>query len=182
MCGSCRFKTPHEHGSVSHSGARSFAFSLAPLCYTESGDCMNDSEIIGQVHNSMYQQLKKSGAAAPVQVLMDLGVLAEKDHDNWRHGRVDYLERVCKVNLHKLAFIMKQVRAYAKKQNLKPSWTYYKQWGRKGKPAMKLRFSKSGDEGIERQYATHYISPRLAGKKKQDAETEAGTDNGTDHV
>lgn len=128
---------------------------------------MNNGEIIGKVHNSMYQQLKKSGVAAPVQVLVDVGVLSPEDLERWRFGKVDYLERVCKVNLHKLAFIMKEVRAYARKNNLKASWTFYKQWGRKGKkPTVKLRFSKSGDENIERGYATHYISPHLAQQKK----------------
>lgn len=131
---------------------------------------MNNGEIIGKVHNSMYQQIQKTGMAAPVQVLMDLGYLSASDYENWRFGRVDYLERVCKVNLHKLSFIMKQVRAYARKNNLKPSWTFYKQWGRKEKkPAVKLRFSKYGDEGVERGYATHYISPKHAVAKKQPA-------------
>ena len=122
---------------------------------------MNNGEIIGKVHNSMYQQIKNNGMATPVQVLMDLGCLSKADYENWRFGRVDYLERVCKVNLHKLSFIMKHVRAYARKNNLKPSWTFYKQWGRKGKkPAVKLRFSKYNDEGVERGYATHYISQK----------------------
>jgi len=129
---------------------------------------MNNGEIIGQVHNSIYHQIQKTGMAVPVQVLMDLGVLSASDYENWRNGRVDYLERVCKVNLHKLAFIMKEVRAYARKNNLKPSWTFYKQWGRKGKkPSVKLRFSKSGDENIERNYATHYISPERMSALKQ---------------
>lgn len=120
---------------------------------------MNNGEIIGKVHNSIYQQIQKTGMATPVQVLIDLDVLSASDYENWRIGKVDYLERVCKVNLHKLSFIMKQVRAYAHKNNLKPSWTFYKQWSRKGKkPAIKLRFSKYGDEGVERGYATHYIS------------------------
>lgn len=132
---------------------------------------MNDGEIIGAVHNSMYRQIKKSGMATPVQVLVDLGCLSAADLENWRFGRVDYLERVCKVNLRKLSFIMKQVRGYASKNNLKPSWTFYKQWGREGKPALKLRFSKSGDEGVERGYATHYISPKwFDGHKKQAGE------------
>ena len=129
---------------------------------------MNNGEIIGKVHNSMYQQLKKSGVATPVQVLVDVGALSAEDLERWRFGKVDYLERVCKVNLHKLAFIIKEVRAYARKNNLKASWTFYKQWGRKGKtPAAKLRFSKTGDESIERGYATHYVSPTLTGKKKE---------------
>ena len=94
---------------------------------------MNRSEIIKKVHNSMYHQIKKTGMAAPVQVIIDLGYLSEADVDKWRFGKIDYLERVCKVNLIKLSFIMKEVRAYARKNDLKPSFTYYKQWGRKGK-------------------------------------------------
>ena len=110
----------------------------------------------------MYSQLQKDGVASPVQVLMDLGILSAEDYESWRFGSVDYLERVCRVNLHKLTFIMKEIRAYARKNNLKASWTFYKQWGRKGKkPSVKLRFSKSGDENIEKMYATQYISPKL---------------------
>lgn len=119
---------------------------------------MNNGDIISKVHNSMYCQLQKSGIATPVQVLIDLGYLSAADYERWRFGQVDYLERVCKVNLHKLAFVMKEIRAYARKNNLKASWTFYRQWGRKGKkPAVKLRFSKYGSEDVERGYATHYL-------------------------
>jgi len=129
---------------------------------------MNNGEIIGKVHNSMYQQIKKSGMATPVQVIIDLGYLSQADYDRWRFGKgVDYLERVCKVNLHKLSFIMKQVRAYARKNDLRPSWTFYKQWGRKGKKTIKLRFSKHGDEGVEKGYATHYVSAKRMAEIKQ---------------
>jgi len=129
---------------------------------------INNGEVIGKVHNSMYQQIKKSGMATPVQVLMDLCVLAAADYDRWRFGKVDYLERVCTVNPRKLSFIMKHVRTYANKNSLKPSFTFYKQWGLKGKkPIVKLRFSKNGDERIERSYATHYISIKHIEEKKR---------------
>ena len=134
---------------------------------------MNNGEIIGKVHNSMYQQIKKSGVATPVQVLMDVGVLSVSDYERWRFGQVDYLERVCKVNLHKLAFIMKEVRIYARKNELSGSWTFYKQWGRKGeRPAVKLRFSKHGDEGVERNYATHYIAKKHSDDKNHSIEND----------
>lgn len=129
---------------------------------------MNDKEIVGKVHNSMYHQLKANGVAVPAQVLMDVGVLAKTDYENWRFGKVDYLERVCKVNLRKLSAIMREVRAYARKNSLKPSWTFYNQWGRKGKKtSVLLRFSKSGDEQIERGYATHYVDVEQIAKLKQ---------------
>ena len=82
---------------------------------------MDKHNITGQIHNAMYQNIKKKGYAAPVDVLMDIGVLSEKDYDDWRFGRVDFLERVCHVNLRVLSGIMKEMRAYAAKNNLKPS-------------------------------------------------------------
>ncbi len=121
---------------------------------------MNNNEIMGKVHNSMCQQIQKIGIATPVQVLLDLGILSEEDYERWRFGKVDYLERVCKVNLSKLSFIMREIRSYATKNNLKFSWTFYKQWGQKKSPhAKQLRFSKSGGEDIEKAYATHYLNP-----------------------
>lgn len=121
---------------------------------------MNNNEMIGKIHNSMYQQIQKNGIAMPVQVLMDLNILSKVDYERWRFGKVDYLERVCKVNLSKLSFVMEQIRSYATENHLKGSQTFYKQWRQKQIPhAKKLRFSKSGNENIEKAYATHYISP-----------------------
>lgn len=94
---------------------------------------MNNGEIIGKVHDSMYHQIKATGMAVPVQVLMDLGILSKQDYEKWRFGKVDYLERVCKVNLSRLSSIMKEVRQYAAKNNLKESWSFYGQWGVKDK-------------------------------------------------
>ena len=130
---------------------------------------MNSNDMKGKIHNSMYQQLQKSGIAVPVQVLMDLDILSKEDYEQWRFGKVDYLERVCKVNLSKLSLIMREIRSYAAKNNLKASWTFYKQWGLKSLPhAKKLRFSKSGGEDIEKAYATHYIDPiRISELKNQ---------------
>ncbi len=59
--------------------------------------------------------------ATPVQVLIDLGYLSEADYERWRFGEIDHLERVVKVNLHEISFIIKQVRAYVKNDGLKPS-------------------------------------------------------------
>lgn len=117
----------------------------------------------------MYQQIQKNGIAVPVQVLMDLSILSKEDYERWRFGKVDYLERVCKVNLSKLSLIMRVIRSYAAKNHLKASWTFYKQWGLKSLPhAKKLRFSKSGGEDIEKAYATHYIDPgRISEMKNQ---------------
>lgn len=126
---------------------------------------MDKHNIKGQIHNSMYQNIRKKGFVAPVEVLMDIGVLSKQDYENWRFGRVVFLEKVCKVNLHKLSGIMKEMRSYAAKNNLKPSWTFYHQWGKH--KDRKLRFSKSNDEKIERSYATHFVEVKKIRELKQ---------------
>lgn len=121
---------------------------------------MNEKEVIGAVHNSMYHQLLENGYATAVQVLIDINVLSKEDYEKWRFGKVDYLERVCKVNLTRLGFILHLMQDYGKRQGLKESFTYYKRWGNKGKDTVKLSFSKSGNENVEKRYATHYVKSK----------------------
>lgn len=138
---------------------------------------MNDKELIGAVHSAMYHQCKDRGYAAPVDVLMDIGVLPKKKYEDWRFGKVSYLEGVCTVNLRKLSFIMHQMRVYAMKTGLKPSFCYYKQWGvnkKNGqghKPVIPLRFSKSGSPEIEKSYATHFVDLKRTAQRKVETKT-----------
>jgi len=111
------------------------------------------------------KKCKSRGFAAPVDVLMDIGVLDKKKYDDWRHGRVPYLEAVCSVNLHKLSEIMNVVRTYAAANGLKPSFTDYRQVGSKDR---KLRFSKTGNPAIEKAYATHYVVVNAALSRRGD--------------
>ena len=57
---------------------------------------------------------------------------------------------------------MKQIRRCAAKFECRPAFTVYKHKNQK------LRFSKSGDPGIEKHYSTHYVN--MAMKKKEPAE------------
>lgn len=131
---------------------------------------MNEKELTAKIHSSMYQQCKDRGYATPVDVLMDVGVLSKKSYEGWRFGRVPFLEKVCGVNLHKLSFIMGQIRSFARKNGYKESFTYYKQWGTKNRGGIKstipLRFSKSGNPDIERAYATHYLDEKRIAELK----------------
>ena len=139
---------------------------------------MTEKELIGKVHSAVYHQCQRRGYAAPVDVLMEVGVLPKQKYEDWRFGRVDYLERVCTVNLRKLSFIMHQMRLYAQKTGLKPSFCYYKRWGVKKKngqghkPVIPLRFSKSGDPEIERRYATHFVDTKQVERLKERHNTE----------
>ncbi len=138
---------------------------------------MNDGELTAKINSSMYHQCRNRGYAAPVDVLLDIGVLPKQKYEDWRFGRVTYLEGVCNVNLRRLSLIMHQIRVYAKQKNLKPSFCYYKRWGMKKKngqghrPVIPLRFSKSGNADIERWYATHWVDAvRIAELKAEQEE------------
>lgn len=145
---------------------------------------MTGNELTGKVNSSMYRQCQSRGYAAPVDVLIDVGILPKAKYEDWRHGRIDYLERACTVNLHKLSLVMHQMRVYAQKSNLKPSVTVYKQWavkkknGQGHKPVIRLRFSKSGDPEIEKSYSTHFLDTKKIAELKETSHPVE--DEGTD--
>ena len=139
---------------------------------------MNDHELTVKVHSAMYHQCKRRGYATSVDVLMDIGVLQKDKYEDWRFGRIPYLERVCIINLSKLSTIRHQMRVYAQKVGLKPSFCYYKQWGTKKKggqgrkPVVPLRFSKHGNPEIEKQYATHFVDSKRIAELKAEQKSE----------
>ena len=47
---------------------------------------MNEKEMIGKIHSSMYHQIQTRGYAAPVDVLIDTGILPKQ---NMRIGGLD---------------------------------------------------------------------------------------------
>ena len=102
---------------------------------------------------------------------MKLDYLSQSDYEHWRFQRVSPLERVLRVNLSRIKFIMKTVRRNSLNGHLQPSMTVYKSWG-KGKKTL-LQFSQSGDSSIEAAYATHFVRPQYV-----DA---ASTSNRSDH-
>lgn len=116
---------------------------------------MNKLELVKLVELKIKELLKEKVYVSVVELLMKLDYLSRSDYEQWRHGRIEYLEKVCKVNLSKLSFINKHLRQISNDLNLQKSWTYYKKYG-KGKKT-KLRFSKSNNEKIEEYYSTHHV-------------------------
>lgn len=116
---------------------------------------MNVMEIRKKTNAVAEELLHKKGYVAPVDVLIKMEVISVKDYEDWRFGRIPYLERVTKCGLGKLSTIMKELRSYRVNRNLKASWTSYKKWGKGRK--IDLRFSKSGLPEIEKAYATHLV-------------------------
>lgn len=98
-----------------------------------------------------------------IDVLVGIGWLAPRRVDEWRQGRVDYLERVVEAGLGNISTAMRVFRGWGQQRGLKPSETGYVARSRRRQP---LRFSKSGDPSIERAYRTHWVSPELSEAKR----------------
>ena len=101
--------------------------------------------------------LQREEVVSPVDVLVGMGLLTREHLEDWRRGRVPYLERVISGNLTRLSRLLRILRFYAHDINLVPSWTAYMRWG-KG-PKTRLRFTKTGDRKIEEVDATHFVRP-----------------------
>jgi len=116
---------------------------------------MNNAALEKEVKRLVHSNRYEKGYVCSIDVLMQLGYLSQGNYEDWRRGRVEYLEKVCKTNLGKLTFINRLIRTYAIELNLKSFWTFYNQFGKGIK--RRLRFSKSGDKKIEDNYSTHYV-------------------------
>lgn len=108
--------------------------------------------------------LGDQGHVSAVDVFVGLGWLTSGQVDQWRQGRVEYLERVTTANLHKLSSAMAMFRRWANAHGLTPSETAYVA---RTRDRRQLRFSASGDPAIERAYRTHWVSPKLSEAKRQ---------------
>jgi len=112
--------------------------------------------------------LDRNRFVAPIDVLAGLGWLHAEHAEAWRRGRVPYLERVTVASLGKLSRALRILRRWAELGGLQPRETIYISWTRS---RHRLRFTKTGDENLERAYRTHWISPELvAAKRRQPAE------------
>ena len=105
----------------------------------------------------MADLLARVKVVAPVDVLVAMDLLGPAKLEDWRQGRVPYLERVITCNLTRLSRLLRILRFHAHNLKLVPSVTVYLRWG-KG-PKQRLRFTKTGDPRIEEAYARHFVWP-----------------------
>ena len=126
---------------------------------------------------AVNQILSKGDVVTPIEVLVRMGILRQVQVEEWRRGRIPYLEKVIMGSLPRLSRLLRILKSHATDRGLKPSYTAYmlRKKGRK-RP---LRFSKTGDRGLEVAYATHFvrgakkgISPPAGGRKKPSPPTE----------
>lgn len=135
----------------------------------ETRDSRNDGRPAPSVEtfraDPLHQRIERAVAAiledgkvvAPVDVLVGMGLLTRDHLEDWRRGRVPYLERVVKCNLTRLSRVLRILRFHAHDLGLVPSLTTYARWG-KG-PRRRLRFTKNNDPKLEETYSRHFVWP-----------------------
>jgi hypothetical protein len=99
----------------------------------------------------------RNGYVTAIDVLLATGWLRPEKVEDWRRGRVPYLEQVTVANLPKISTAMRIFRHWAENTGLRPGETVYVSWTRDRR---RLRFSKSGDPNFERAYRTHWLSQK----------------------
>ncbi len=102
----------------------------------------------------------RNGYVSPVDALLATGWLRPEKVEDWRRGRVPYLECVVVASLPKISMAMRTFRSWAESEGLQRSETVYVSWTR---DRHRLRFSKSGDPNIECAYRTHWLPPKTNG-------------------
>ena len=108
-----------------------------------------------RIERAVAEQLAEDNVVAPVDVLVGMGLLRTDHLEDWRRGRIAYLERVITCNLSRVSRLLRIMRFHAHDLDLEPSFTVYNRHG-KG-PRQLLRFSKTGDANLDSAYATHFV-------------------------
>lgn len=113
------------------------------------------------VARAVAELLKTSSGVCPLDVLLHTQRLTKQQVEDWRFGRIPFLERVIVGNLSKMNRLLRILDLHARSLNLVPVQKIYHKWGRGGKRIV-LRFSKSGDPGLEPAYSRHYFTKDAA--------------------
>ena len=116
-----------------------------------------DDPLYPRVQRVVAAILDTGKVVAPVDGLVGLGVLAPEKLDDWRHGRIPYLEQIIDCNLTRLSRLLRILGFHAHDLNLVPSAGVYL-FGGKGS-RRRLLFTKSGDARVEEIYARHFVWP-----------------------
>jgi len=122
-----------------------------------SVDSYRGDALFPHVERAVAALLANGKDVAPVDVLIAMDLLAPEKLEDWRRDRVPYLERVINCNLTRLSRLLRILRFHVHDLKLVPSVTAYMRWG-KG-PKQRLRFTKTGDPGLEEAYARHFVWP-----------------------
>lgn len=124
---------------------------------------------------SAEEALFQKGCVRAIDIFVGMRVLEPTQVQDWKNGKIPYLEKVIQGNLHKINVAMKCFRSWAIRKNLKPSETVY-QLRKKGLKKL-LQFSKTNHPLLEKAYQTHYVSLSIVQAKQQTLKRNADLSN-----
>lgn len=131
----------------------------------------NQAALADRVARAADAALAAQGYASPIDVLVGIGWVDAGSVERWRRGQIDCLESVIQTNLKRISEAMRLFRAWAAERGLYASPTQYVA---RTPERQRLRFSHSGNSGIEGLYRTHWVSPELSEKKRERLAEKAG--------
>lgn len=120
-------------------------------------DTFRSDPLFPRIELAVATLLTEGKVVAPVEVLIRMGLLTPAKVEDWRRGRLPYLERAITCNFTRVSRLLRILRFHAHDLNLVPSVIVYTRWG-KG-PSPRLRFTKTGDSKLEESYAKHFVWP-----------------------
>lgn len=120
----------------------------------------NQVKLRRKIASACSAAVAERGYVTAIDALLATGWLLPEKVEDWRRGRVPYLEQVTVASLPKISTALRTFTGWAKSAGLRPSETVYVSWT---KDRRRLRFSRSGDPNIERAYSTHWLPPKPEG-------------------
>ncbi len=124
----------------------------------------NKVHLADRVARAAEAALAAKSFVSAIDILVGIGWLDPGALERWRRGQIDCLEGAVQANLSRVSEAMRLFRSWATAKALFASPTGYVARTPR-RPT--LRFSKSGDAGIEAAYRTHWVSPELSEKKRE---------------
>ena len=123
----------------------------------------NRGDIDRRVVRAAEAALAERKFVTAIDVLVGVGWLEPRRVDEWRQGRVDYLERVTVANLGKISTAMRSFRRWAQARGLElPSYRTVEQSGPAHAPAFTVELALAA-----------YAPQRATGRSKREAEQAA---------
>jgi hypothetical protein len=114
-----------------------------------------DDQLYPKIARAVREILAAEKVVTPVAVVEKLGWLAPANLERWRRGEVAALEHVVTANLSKVGRCLRILRMHAHDLSLVGSVTVYVAHGSR----RRLRFSKTGDAGVEAAWSRHFVWP-----------------------
>src|SRR6266851_7661442 len=88
-----------------------------------------------RIEKAVEGLLREKGFVAPLELFIRMDLLSPESVEDWRRGRIPYLEKIIRCNLSKASRILRILRMHAHDLDLKPSLTVYKRWTKGSRPS-----------------------------------------------